>query len=273
MAAETVDQILEWWLRTDISTLDLTGGAPEMVPDFRRLIEIARAERPSCRIIDRCNLTILEDPHHYDLAEFLAQRRVDVIASMPCYAPENVDSQRGEGVFDQSIAGLQRLNALGYGREPELALHLVYNPVGANLPGNQKALEIDYKRELERAFGIVFNQLFTITNMPIARYASFLKRQGAYTAYMERLVAAFNPASVDALMCRNTLNVDWQGRVYDCDFNQTLGMQWNAAEPGEPIYLWDLEPTRIANRPIQTAPHCFGCTAGEGSSCQGSLVA
>lgn len=273
MDSQTVDRILDWWRGSGIPTLDLTGGAPEMVPDFRRIVDAARRERPDCRIIDRCNLTILEEPGHEDLATFLADRRVEVIASMPCYAPENVNSQRGDGVFDQSIAGLQRLNELGYGRCDDLTLHLVYNPVGTRLPGNQGELERDYKRELKAAFDIDFHRLFTITNMPIARFASYLKRQSAFDDYVSQLVGAFNEQALDSLMCRNTLSVDWVGRVYDCDFNQTLGMRWTDSDTeGKAVFLWDLDFEAIPGRPIQSALHCFGCTAGEGSSCQGALV-
>jgi radical SAM/Cys-rich protein len=188
---------------------------------------------------------------------------------MPCYTPRNVNAQRGEGVFDGSIAALQRLNSLGYGIERELPLHLVYNPVGAFLPGQQTELELDYKRELKGHFGIVFNKLYSITNLPIGRFAAYLRHNDKFEEYMELLISAFNPATIDGLMCRNTLSVGWRGEVYDCDFNQQLDMQW---VNGQALFLWDLDPDAIDNREIMTGDHCFGCTAGAGSSCSGALV-
>ena len=190
---------------------------------------------------------------------------------MPCYSAKNVNAQRGEGVFDASIAALQRLNALGYGIAPRLPLHLVYNPLGDFLPGDQAELEADYHRELKEHFGITFNRLYTITNMPIARFASWLRHEGKFESYLELLVQAFNPAAVDALMCRNTINVGWRGEVYDCDFNQQLNLQLRAG--GAPLYLWDVDLEQLAQLPIITAAHCFGCTAGAGSSCGGALTA
>ncbi len=273
MTRETVDRILDWLETTDIPTVDLTGGAPEMLPDFRYLIERVRKMTPQRKVLDRCNLTILLEPGYEGLAEFLAKHRVEIIASMPCYSPDNVEKQRGDGVFDSSIRALQKLNSLGYGEHPDLPLHLVYNPVGPNLPPDQKALEADYKDELDRAFGIVFNELYAITNLPIARFESFLKRSGGLEDYMRLLIDNFNPATVEGLMCRNTLNIDWEGRVYDCDFNQMLNLAWPSENGGsQPVYLWDLDPGTVENRPIQTGAHCFGCTAGSGSSCGGVLV-
>jgi radical SAM/Cys-rich protein len=269
MTGETLSRVLDWFEQTTIPTLDLTGGAPEMVPGFREAIQRTRAMTPRRRIIDRCNLTILLEPGYEGLAEFLAEHEVEVIASMPCYSAENVNEQRGDGVFDGSITALQKLNALGYGTNPALELHLVYNPNGDYLPGPQERLEADYKRELRAHFGIVFNRLFTITNLPIARFASWLKREGRYDAYMELLVSAFNPATVDGLMCRNTINVSWEGEVHDCDFNQMLDLPF--AGNGR-TYLWDLDPATLHGKPIATAAHCFGCTAGAGSSCGGALV-
>ena len=266
---DTIDRILEWLAGTDIDTVDLTGGAPEMVPDFRYLIERLR-EMPQVKtIIDRCNLTILLEPGYEWLADFLAAHRLKIVASMPCYEPENVNAQRGNGVFDASIRALQLLNQLGYGRQDDLVLDLVYNPNGAFLPPDQTELEADYKRELKNHFGIDFHRLYTITNMPIARFASWLKRSGKLESYMQLLVKSFNPASVAGLMCRNTLSIGWRGEVYDCDFNQQLGMQW---KNGSPLFLWDIDPKRLEDRPIALGNHCFGCTAGCGSSCSGALA-
>jgi radical SAM/Cys-rich protein len=271
MTRETIDRVIDWLAKTEIPTLDLTGGAPEMIPDFRYVVQRACALQPRRKIIDRCNLTILLEPGYEGLAQFLAQHKVEIIASMPCYTPDNVNAQRGEGVFDGSIAALQLLNSLGYGIESDLPLHLVYNPVGAFLPSPQPELEADFKRELQSHFGIVFNNLFTITNLPIGRFATFLRHNNKLDEYMKLLVNAFNPATIDGLMCRNTLSVGWHGEVYDCDFNQQLDMQWqNADESG--LFLWDIDPDKIDNREIMTGDHCFGCTAGAGSSCGGAIM-
>ena len=270
MARETVDRIVDWLAKTDIPTVDLTGGAPEMIPDFKYFVRRLKALTPARHIIDRCNLTILLEPGYEDFAQFLADHEVEIIASMPCYSPENVNAQRGEGVFDGSIKGLQLLNSLGYGREARLPLHLVYNPNGAFLPGPQAELEADYKRELEGHFGIVFHKLYTITNLPIARFASYLRNNGKLADYMLLLNDAFNPATVEGLMCRNTINVSWRGEVFDCDFNQMLKMQWR--ERGRSLSLWDVDPAIVEDREILTGDHCFGCTAGAGSSCGGALV-
>src|SRR6266480_3516652 len=245
-------------------TIDLTGGAPEMIPDFCYFIEQVKSLQPTRHVIDRCNLTILLERGYEDLALFLARNKVEIIASMPCYSPENVNAQRGEGVFEGSIAALQLLNSLGYGIEPELPLHLVYNPVGAFLPPSQAELEADYKRELQKHFGIVFNNLYALTNLPIGRFASYLRHSNKLEEYMELLIGAFNPATMDGLMCRNTISVGWRGEVYDCDFNQQLGMQWNN---GARIFLWDVDPEQVEDRQIMTGDHCVGCTAGAGSSC------
>jgi len=268
MSVETAGQVLDWWQRHLLPTLDLTGGAPEMTPAFRPVIEEVRATLPEARIIDRCNLTILLEPGYEWLLPFLVEHRVEIVASMPCYSPENVNEQRGDGVFDASIEALQRLNEAGYG--DELALDLVYNPNGAFLPGSQEELEADYKKALAEHFGISFNRLYTITNMPIARFASWLRHSGELETYMELLREAFNPATVDGLMCRNTLNVDWLGGVYDCDFNQMLDLPLKAME-GRPR-LWEVDPSRLDDAPIAMGEHCFGCTAGCGSSCGGSLA-
>jgi radical SAM/Cys-rich protein len=270
MTRATIDRVIDWLAKTDIPTVDLTGGAPEMIPEFRYFVERLKALTPPRHIIDRCNLTILLEPGFEDYAQFLADHRVEIIASMPCYSPANVNAQRGEGVFDSSIKALQLLNSLGYGVEPGLSLHLVYNPNGAFLPAPQAELEADYKRELKNHFGIVFNQLYTITNLPIARFASWLKNNGQLTDYMLLLNKAFNPATVNGLMCRNTINVSWRGEVFDCDFNQMLKLQWR--EGNRALNLWDIDPRTVKDREIQTGEHCFGCTAGAGSSCGGALL-
>ncbi len=270
MTRKTIDLVVDWLAQTDIPAVDLTGGAPEMIPDFRYFVERIDSLEPRRKIIDRCNLTILLEPGSEGLAEFLAHRKVEIIASMPCYSPENVNAQRGEGVFDASITALQLLNQLGYGKSPDLPLHLVYNPVGASLPGPQSELEADYKRELFNHFGIVFNDLYTITNLPIARFASYLRHSNQLDRYMQLLINAFNPATIEGLMCRNTISVGWRGEVYDCDFNQQLNLQWTDRD--RPLFLWDIAPNEVDNREIMTGDHCFGCTAGSGSSCGGALV-
>ena len=269
MTRETIDRVFAWLERTGISTVDLTGGAPEMIPDFRYFIERLRTIQPPIRIIDRCNLTILLERGYEELAEFLAVKKVEIVASMPCYSAKKVNAQRGEGVFEGSIAALRLLNRLGYGVAGDLPLHLVYNPVGPTLPGPQEELEADFKRELASHFGIVFNRLYTITNLPIGRFAAYLRHNNKLDAYMESLLNAFNPATVEGLMCRNTVSVGWRGEVYDCDFNQQLDMQWQNERE---LFLWDVDPEEIENREIMTGNHCFGCTAGAGSSCGGALL-
>ncbi len=269
MSRETVDRIVDWLAQTDIPTVDITGGAPEMMPDFRYLIEKIKSLTPSRHIIDRCNLTILIELGYEDLIHFLAKHEIEIIASLPCYSPKNVDAQRGDGVFDKSIQALQLLNQVGYGINPKLPLHLVYNPVGPFLPSSQEELETDYKTELKKHFGIIFNRLYTITNMPIARFAAYLRHHNQYGQYMDLLVNSFNPHAVDGLMCRNTLSIGWRGEVYDCDFNQMLDMQW---ENGRDLFLWDIDPAKLEGRLIMTDNHCFGCTAGAGSSCTGALA-
>jgi radical SAM/Cys-rich protein len=266
---ETIDRILDWFGKTDIPTIDLTGGAPEMIPDFRYFIQRVKELQPPRHVIDRCNLTIVLERGYDGLAEFLAKNKVEIIASMPCYSPENVNAQRGEGVFEGSIKALQLLNSLGYGIDPELPLQLVHNPVGPFLPTVQAELEADFKRELFSHFGIVFNKLYAITNLPIGRFAAYLRQNDKLDEYMELLISAFNPATIDGLMCRNTISVGWRGEVYDCDFNQQLGLQW---KNGMPIFLWDVDPHKIDDREIATGNHCFGCTAGAGSSCGGAIV-
>jgi radical SAM/Cys-rich protein len=270
MSGTVANACLELLARGPFTTLDITGGAPEMNPQFRPLVE--RGYALGKRVIDRCNLTILEAPGYADLAEFLARHQVEVVASLPCYLEQNVDRQRGDRVFDRSLAALRRLNALGYGQSGSgLTLTLVFNPGGASLPPPQQKLEADYRRELRARYGIEFTRLFTITNMPISRFLEDLLSQGRLAEYLQKLVDAFNPATVDALMCRSTLSVDWLGRLFDCDFNQMLDLP---VSPGEPATVFDLTTAALesfARRPIQTAQHCYGCTAGAGSSCGGSL--
>jgi len=248
-------------------TLDLTGGAPEMNPYFRYLV--IEAYKRGMHVIDRCNLTILFEEGMEDLAQFLDMYHVEIIASLPCYSKDNVDKQRGGGTFGKSIKALQKLNSLGYGQEGSgLALNLVYNPVGAHLPPAQGKLENDYKQHLKDDFGIVFNKLYTITNMPITRYAKYLKAFNQLESYTELLINSFNPHTVDGLMCRNTLNISWDGKLYDCDFNQMLGM---GMSNGNPFTVFNISKENLKDWKVLTADHCFGCTAGCGSSCQGAL--
>jgi len=271
MDGETIDLVLSVLQARGIATLDLTGGAPELNPHFRRLVEAARAQ--GVRVIDRCNLTILSEPGHDDLAEFLAAHGVEIVASLPCYSVENVDRQRGEGVFDRSIAGLQALNALGYGiAGTGLVLNLVYNPQGASLPPPQAALEADYKRELGEHFGIRFNQLFALTNMPIQRFGSTLVSKGTFQTYMRLLKGAYRPENLGTVMCSSMISVDWQGELFDCDFNQMLGLPTRLGGKSA-AHLRDLLSADGVGGPIRVADHCYGCTAGQGSSCGGALEA
>ena len=265
MTRETMTRCLDWLAPTAIPTVDITGGAPELNPDFRFLVRELKSQNR--HVMDRCNLTILFESGQDNLAEFLAENRVEIVASMPCYSAANVDAQRGDGVFDLSIQGLQKLNALGYGRDPELVLNLVYNPGGAFLPPEQSALETDYKRELKEHFSIEFNHLYALANLPISRFAAQLRRDNELNEYMNLLNSNFNPATVNNLMCRNTINVGWRGEVYDCDFNGMLNLQWS-----EMPFLWDVDLSRTQNRAIATGSHCFGCTAGAGSSCGGAVA-
>lgn len=252
-----------------VQTLDLTGGAPEMHPRFRDIVRHAREQ--GLQVIDRCNLTILSEPGYEGLADFLAEHRVQVSASLPCYSRDNVDKQRGDGVFVRSIEGLQMLNKLGYGQpNSELELNLVYNPQGPNLPPPQAALQADYKSHLAEDFGIVFNQLHTITNQPIARFGSTLVSKGQFNDYMELLRDNFSDANMAGLMCRTMVSVDWQGYLYDCDFNQMLDLPMNVLAKDR-SHLRDLLDANMENNPIVTRDHCFACTAGQGSSCGGAL--
>ena len=275
MDAATVDEVLTYLGASGARTLDLTGGAPELNLEFRRMVVAARAR--GVRVIDRCNLTILEEPGQEDLADFLAANRVEITASLPCYSHDNVDRQRGEGVFDKSIHALTRLNALGYGQpDSGLVLNLVYNPQGPALPPAQENLEADYDRFLYKNFGIVFNHLFTITNMPIQRFGSTLISRGQFDSYMDLLVASFQAANLDSVMCRSMVSVDWQGYVYDCDFNQMLGLPLlHARGPGDHgprKHVRDLMGVDLAGNGIVVRDHCYGCTAGQGSSCGGALA-
>lgn len=264
MDEATAGKIALWIEQHRPAVVDLTGGAPELSEFFPYLVETAR--RSEARVIDRNNLTIIEEPGFGWLPEYLAAHQVEVIASLPCYSPDNVNKQRGHGVFAKSIAALRKLNAAGYGTR--WVLHLIYNPLGAVLPPPQADLQAEYKEVLWREFGIVFNQLFTITNQPIARFAADLRAQGKWSEYLELLAASFNRATVEGLMCRTTLSVGYRGELYDCDFNQMLSMGLRGAEP---LYLWDLAPSDLTGREIQTGIHCFACTAGAGSSCTGAL--
>jgi radical SAM/Cys-rich protein len=255
-----------------VRTLDLTGGAPEMHPRFRELVLHARRE--GLRVIDRCNLTILSEPGYEDLAQFLADQGVEVSASLPCYSRDNVDKQRGDGVFDASIVGLQMLNKLGYGMQGSgLILNLVYNPQGASLPPAQAQLEADYKRHLAEDFGIVFNNLLTITNQPIARFGSTLVSKGQFNSYMQLLRDSYRPENLEPLMCRSLVSVDWQGYLYDCDFNQMLDLPLVLPEVigRDRPHLRDLLGANLDGNPIVTRDHCYACTAGQGSSCGGAL--
>lgn len=272
MDAETMALIPRVLAARGIGTLDLTGGAPELHPGFRELVRAARAL--GVKVIDRCNLTILFEPGQAGLAEFLAEHEVEVVASLPCYSADNVDRQRGKGVFDKSIAALQHLNALGYGREGSgRVLNLVYNPQGAALPPAQPALEADYKRELGAHFGIVFNSLYALANMPIQRFGSMLISKGQFNGYLRLLKDNHRDANLAQVMCRSLISVDWLGRLYDCDFNQQLDLPLvgGVGVADGPRHLRELLHADIDGAPIRVAQHCYGCTAGNGSSCGGAL--
>lgn len=268
MDGETVDLLIGLLDHLRPQTLDLTGGAPELNAHFRRLVFAARERE--IEVIDRCNLTILFEPGQEDLAQFLADQGVTITASLPCYLEENVEQQRGKGVYDESVRAIRLLNKLGYGREERLQLNLVYNPVGPVLPPAQGPLESDYKRELGERFGIVFNELFTITNMPISRFGAVLLSQGEYHEYMQLLRNSFSDANLETVMCRSLLSIDWQGYIYDCDFNQMLELPVLCSDRRR--HLRDLfEDDSLVNAAIITGEHCYGCTAGQGSSCGGAL--
>jgi radical SAM/Cys-rich protein len=269
MSAAVIDVVLAFLARKGVRTLDITGGAPELNPHFRRLVRSARAM--GVRVTDRCNLTVMEVAGQHDLADFLAGEGVEIVASLPCYLEDNVDRQRGTGVFEASIRGLKRLNALGYGRaQSGLVLDLVYNPQGAALPPPQAALEADYRRALGERYGIAFNRLYTLANMPIQRFGAILIARGEFDRYLDLLRQAHVDANLDHVMCRNLLSVDWEGYVYDCDFNQMLDLPFAHGGRERPR-LADLMDAELEGRPIRAAGHCYGCTAGQGSSCGGAL--
>ena len=267
MTWETMEKILSWTSGHDLKTVDITGGAPELNPHFRQFVD--RFLNMGMKVMSRCNLTVLFEYGQEDLAEWYANRKVTIICSLPCYTKKMVEAQRGKGVFGKSIAALQQLNQLGYGTNPDLVLDLVYNPVGASLPSSQSELEQQYKQRLQEDFGIQFNRLYTITNLPISRFRHYLERTGELQSYFNLLFENFNPNTVNGLMCRHTINVDWLGRVYDCDFNQMLNIPRGFRTRK---YLWDLGSEELSNQPIAVGNHCFGCTAGAGSSCGGALV-
>lgn len=279
MDRETIDLLLDYIDQEGIRTLDLTGGAPEMNPEFRYFVSQAR--KRGVHVMDRCNLTILLEPGYEDLAQFLSDNGVEIVASLPCYTEDNVDKQRGRGVFDASIEGLLKLNALGYGfGAPDKKLSLVYNPGGAFLPPPQVSLQADYKRHLMAHFNIEFDELYTITNMPISRFGSFLLAKGEFEEYMDLLKTSYSQANLDGLMCKSQISVDWQGYIYDCDFNQMLEMPMQlpthkstdliASTKTRP-HIKDLIGVSLEGANIVVADHCYGCTAGQGSSCGGAL--
>ncbi|MDQ3063292.1 MAG: arsenosugar biosynthesis radical SAM protein ArsS [Acidobacteriota bacterium] len=269
MSRETIEACLDVLRKYKIPTLDITGGAPEMILDFRYFV--TEAKKVGAKIIVRHNLTVMFERGQTDLPEFFAANRVEVVSSLPYFMQVQTDAQRGAGVFDKSIEALKKLNAVGYGIEDSgLILNLVYNPVGAYLPPAQSQIEADFRRELLNRYDLHFNNLFTITNMPVARYLDYLRRSGNEEMYMRKLLGAFNPATIESLMCRNQISVDWRGRLFDCDFNQMLELNVSTNLP-QTIFDFDLE--KFARRPIITANHCFGCTAGSGSSCGGAVAA
>lgn len=272
MSGRTVDEVIEFLETGRASELDITGGAPELNPHFRRLVSAAR--KLGLSVIDRCNLTVLLEPGQEDLGSFLATQQVKVVASMPCYLQENVDAQRGKGVFQGSITALRRLNGLGYGHDADKVLNLVYNPQGPTLPPAQGVLEQDYKKHLSECYGIGFNRLLTLANMPIQRFGSMLLSTKQFREYMELLHQAHRPANLDSVMCKTTVSVDWQGYLYDCDFNQMLRlpMERRQEEGKGPMHINELATIALSGRSIVVRDHCYGCTAGQGSSCGGALA-
>lgn len=268
VSRQTVEACLDVLRRFKIPTLDITGGAPEMIPDFRYFVTEAR--KTGARVIVRHNLTVMFEANQTDLPEFFAENKVEVVSSLPYFLQQQTDAQRGAGVFDKSVEAIKRLNRVGYGVEnTNLILNLVYNPVGAFLPPEQSAIEADFRRELKNRYDLYFSNLFTITNMPVARYLDYLRRSGNEEKYMRKLVDAFNPATIDGLMCRDLISVDWRGRLFDCDFNQMLELP---VAPGLARTIFDFAPEQFAGRAIATGAHCFGCTAGSGSSCGGAVA-
>jgi radical SAM/Cys-rich protein len=270
MSRETISEVIAFLKASRVTNLDVTGGAPELNPHFRGLVLAAR--NLGVHVMDRCNLTILEQPGQQDLAQFLAGNEVEIVASLPCYLEQNVDAQRGKGVFEASIRALKTLNAAGYGQpESDLVLNLVYNPQGASLPPPQDRLELDYHRYLGERFGVRFNRLFVLTNMPIQRFGSMLITKGHFEQYMELLKGAYRPENLESVMCRNLVSVDWRGYLYDCDFNQMLGLPLRL--DGRPrVHLRQLTSEHLDGNPIVVKDHCYGCTAGQGSSCGGALA-
>lgn len=269
MDLETIDACLRALDKTEAHTVDITGGAPELIPHFRYLIDqcISRGKQ----VIDRCNLTVLLLPRFRDLPEWLAERSVEIVCSLPHYRKRNTDAQRGEGTYEKSMQALRRLNDVGYGKgDPDLRLTLVSNSAGAYLPGNQTAMEREWKAALEKNYGITFDRLITINNMPISRFLEWLEESGNLRSYMEILVNSFNPATVSGLMCRNTISVSWDGRIFDCDFNQMLDLESKQPDASRP-HIRDFNVEMLAQRQIVTGRHCFGCTAGAGSSCGGAI--
>ncbi len=266
MSWATMEKILHW-AGKHVKSVDITGGAPELIPNFRKFCD-GFLER-GISITSRCNITVQYEAGQEDLPQWYAQRKIRLVCSLPCYTEKNVNQQRGKGVFGKSIAGLQALNAMGYGRTQALTLDLVYNPIGPTLPPNQSTLQNDYKTRLQDDFGIDFNNLLTITNLPINRFEHYLNRTGQLHDYQQLLVENFNPATIESLMCRHLLSVDWQGYVYDCDFNQMLGLPLAATGRKQ---LWEITSNQFKDSPIAVAKHCFGCTAGAGSSCGGALT-
>ncbi len=269
MSPETITQVVQFLQQDKVQMLDITGGAPELHPQFRELVYEAR--KLGVHVIDRCNLTIMDEPGHEDLADFLAGHGVEVVASLPCYTEDNVDQQRGKGVFQSSIRGLQKLNKLGYGEaDSGLVLSLAYNPLGPSLPAGQVQLEKEYKRHLSDHYGITFNRLLTISNMPIKRFGSTLISRGQFESYMSLLKNAHRDDNLDQVMCRSTVSVDWQGNLFDCDFNQMLDLTMSVNGDAH-MHLSDLLEKDISNAPIAVRNHCYACTAGQGSSCTGAL--
>jgi radical SAM/Cys-rich protein len=270
MSRENIEAVLRFLARTPIPTLDITGGAPELHPDFAHLVSLARGL--GRHVMDRCNLTVIFEPGMEYLPEFFKRHEVELVCSLPCYSEGNVDRQRGKGTFDASIRALQQLNELGYGQaDGELVLNLVYNPVGPHLPPPQEKLEQDYRKILGEQFGIVFDRLFCLTNMPITRYATHLKLRGEYDHYLQLLESSFNPATLDQVMCRNLISVGWDGSIYDCDFNQMLDLPLTDGA-GKRLKIGALTLDAVADRAIAVGDHCYACTAGSGSSCGGALV-
>ena len=269
MQRKTVDDLIVFLQKSNITTLDLTGGAPDMNENFRYLVSAARKQ--GVHVIDRCNLTILNEPGQEDLADFLALNSVEIVASLPCYLKDNVEAQRGKGVYKSSISALRKLNALGYGKhDTALTLNLMYNPQGPSLPPAQLSLEADYKRELQQREGVQFNRLFVLVNMPIMRFGSMLISKGQFDDYMQLLKDSYQPSNLQDVMCRSLISVDWQGFVYDCDFNQMLGLPIRIAGRKK-SHISEIDIETLSGNPIVTAQHCYGCTAGQGCSCSGAL--